>query len=141
MTSIEMLSKERFTELWPVLEPMLQAACEGNEIAKEEFDAKDIYVLVQTELCVVFAGFEDERPACVVALQFSDVHGKKCADVIAMAGRRLLKFKAAYWDLILEWLRANDVQFLDAYVPNDRVNIYRGRFGFTKSCSYMRMVL
>lgn len=139
--AIEMLTPERVTELWPVLESYFDAACKGNEIAKDEFDAKDIYVLAVTGLVAVFVGFENGKPACVLGIQFNTTNGKKCADVIALAGRRLMRFKMAYWKVILEWLRANGVEFLDAYTPQRLAKIYLSRFGFTKSCMYVRMAL
>jgi len=141
MMQIEMLTPARVTELWPVLEPLLTAACEGNEIAKDELEAGDVYVLTQTDMAVVFVGFEGADPACIMALQFNMTNGRKGADVIALAGRNLMKFKAAYWDTILDWLRANGVQFLDAYAPDRLARIYRSKFGFNKSCSYVRMSL
>lgn len=139
--SIEMLTPERVTELWPVLEPHFDAACQGNEIAKDELDAKDIYVLAITGMVAVFVGFEDGEPACVLGIQFNTTNGHKCADVMALAGRGLMRFKAAYWHIILEWLRANEVKFLDAYAPERLAKIYRNRFGFDKSCMYVRMAL
>ena len=139
--SIEMLTKERVVELWPVLEPYFEAACNGNEIAKDEISAKDIFVLTQVDLAVVFVGFEDGQPACVMGIQFNNTNGKRGADVIALAGRGLMRFKAAYWHIILEWLRANGVEFLDAYAPDRLAKIYLNRFGFDKSCSYVRMTL
>ena len=139
--TIEMLTPERVTELWPVLEPHFDAACQGNEIAKDEMDAKDIYVLAVTGLVAVFVGFEDSKPACVMGIQFNNTNGRKGADVMALAGHGLMRFKAAYWRTILEWLRANGIEFLDAYVPERRAKIYMSRFGFNKSCSYVRMTL
>ena len=139
--SIEMLTPERVTELWPALEPYFAAACSGNEIAKDELDAADIYVLAVTGLVAVFVGFEDGEPACVMGIQFNTTNGRKCADVMALAGRGLMRFKAAYWPIILEWLRANDVEFLDAYAPERLAKIYLNRFGFDKSCVYVRMSL
>ena len=139
--TIEMLTPERVTELWPVLEPYFDAAGKGNEIAKDELDAKDIYVLAVTGLVAVFVGFEDGEPACVMGIQFNTTNGKRGADVMALAGRGLMRFKAAYWRTILEWLRANGVQFLDAYAPERLAKIYMNRFGFNKSCSYVRMTL
>lgn len=139
--SIEMLTPERVTELWPVLELYFDAACNGNEIAKDELDAKDVYVLAVTGLVAVFVGFEDGEPACVMGIQFNTTNGRKCADVMALAGRGLMRFKAAYWPIILEWLRANDVEFLDAYAPERLAKIYLNRFGFDKSCVYVRMSL
>ena len=139
--SIEMLTPERVTELWPVLEPHFEAACQGNEIAKDELDAKDIYVLAVTGLVAVFVGFEDGQPACVLGVQFNTTNGRKCADIMALAGRGLMRFKAAYWHVILDWLKANGVEFLDAYAPERLAKIYLNRFGFTKSCVYVRMAL
>lgn len=139
--TIEMLTPERVTELWPVLEPHFDAACRGNEIAQGELDAKDMYILAVTEMVAVFVGFEDGEPACVLGIQFNTTNGKKGADVVALAGRRLMRFKSAYWRTILEWLRANGIQFLDAYVPAQRAKIYMNRFGFNKSCMYVRMTL
>jgi hypothetical protein len=139
--TIEMLTPERVTELWPVLEPYFEDACNGNEIAKDELDAKDIYVLAITGLVAVFVGFEDGEPACVMGIQFNNTNGKKGADVMALAGRGLMRFKAAYWHVILEWLKANGVEFLDAYAPERLAKIYMNRFGFNKSCSYVRMTL
>jgi len=139
--TIEMLTPERVTELWPVLEPHFDAACRGNEIAQGELDAKDMYILAVTEMVAVFVGFEDGEPACVLGIQFNTTNGKRGADVVALAGRGLIRFKSAYWRTILEWLRANGIQFLDAYVPAQRAKIYMNRFGFNKSCMYVRMTL
>ena len=139
--TIEMLTPERVTELWPVLEPYFDAACKGNEIAKDELDAKDVYVLAVVGLVAIFVGFEDGEPACVLGIQFNTANGHKCADVMALAGRGLMRFKAAYWHIIIEWLKANGVQFLDAYAPERLAKIYMNRFGFNKSCMYVRMAL
>jgi hypothetical protein len=139
--SIEMLTPDRAIELWPVLEPYFEAACNGNEIAKDEINAKDIYILIVTGLVAVFVGFEDGEPACVMGIQFNNTNGKKGADVIALAGHGLIRFKAVYWEYILEWLRINDIKFLDAYVTERWAKIYTSRFGFNKSCAYVRMTL
>jgi hypothetical protein len=139
--TIEMLTPERVTELWPVLEPHFDAACKGNEIAKDTMDAKDIYVLAITGLVAVFVMSENGEPACVLGIQFHTANGHKCADVMALAGHGLTRFKAAYWNIILEWLKANGVKFLDAYAPERLAKIYMKRFGFNKSCTYVRMTL
>ena len=139
--SIEMLTPERVTELWPALEPHFEVACKGNEIAKDELDAKDIYVLAVAGLVAIFVGFENSEPACVMGIQFNNTNGKKGADVMALAGRGLMRFKTAYWHIILEWLKSNGVEFLDAYAPERLAKIYLNRFGFNKSCMYVRMAL
>ncbi len=139
--TIEMLTPERVAELWPELEPMFIAACEANPIASDEISAGDIFVLTQVGLAAVFAGFEDGKLACMIAIQFTKANGHKGADIIAMAGRALFQFKNAYWGIILEWLRANDVEFVDAYAPERLARLYRQKFGFNKSCMYVRMNL
>ncbi len=139
--SIELLSKERVVELWPSLEPLFDAACDGNVIAKGEMDAGHVLLATQLDKAVVFAGFLDGAITCVIALQFYYVNGHKGADVMGLAGRGLLKFKAAFWEPILAWLRANEVEFLDAYTPTDRAEMYLKKFGFTQTCAYVRMNL
>lgn len=143
MTSmaIEMLTPERVTALWPVLEPHFAAASKGNEIAEDELDAKDVYVLAVTGLVAIFVYFEDGEPACVLGIQFNTTNGRKGADITALGGRNLMRFKAAYWHVILEWLRANGVQFVDAHTSNRFGKILLNRFGFSKSCMYVRMTL
>lgn len=137
-TSLEMLTPERVTELWPVLSAYFDAACKENEIARDEIDANDIYILAVTGMAAIFVGFENNEPACALAIQFTDTNGHKGADIIALGGRNLLRFKALYWQTILDWLRVNGVEFLDAYVPSNRAKIYLKRFGFQKSCAYIR---
>ena len=139
--SIEMLTPDRVTELWPILADMFQAACEGNEIAKDEMDAEDIRQLAESGMCAIFVGAVDDEPTCILALQFNITNGMKGADILALAGKHLLQFKSAYWELILEWLRANEIEFLDAYIPESRINMYKKKFGFNKSCGYVRMNL
>lgn len=139
--SIELLTKERVTELWPDLEPLIESACNGNVIAKGEMDAGHVLLATQLDKAVIFAGFEQGVITCVLALQFFDANGHKGADVMALAGRRLLRFKVAFWEPIIQWLRANDVEFLDAYTPTERAEMYQRKFGFTESCAYVRMNL
>jgi hypothetical protein len=139
--SIELLSKERVTELWPALEPLVESACEGNVVAKGEMDAGHVLLATQLDKAVAFAGFVDSEVKCILVLQFFEVNGHKGADVMALAGRHLLKFKAAFWEPILQWLVANDVEFLDAYTPMHRADVYLKKFGFTESCAYVRMNL
>lgn len=128
-------------ELWPALEPLVKSACEGNVIAKGEMDTGHVLVATQTDKAVMFAGFLEGKVACILALQFFDANGHKGADVMALAGRHLLRFKAAFWSPILDWLRANKVEFLDAYTPTERAEVYIKKFGFNDSCAYVRMNL
>jgi hypothetical protein len=58
-----------------------------------------------------------------------------------MGGKNLMKFKALFWPSILQWLRANGVQFVDAYANERIAQIYKSKFGFSKSCAHVRMSL
>lgn len=137
--TVEMVTPERAVELWPVLEPMYAAACRENNL--EQMEPTVIRDLAATGMCAVFVGFVDKAPACTVAIQFHVTNGKKGADLIAMAGQHLMTFKRLYWDTIILWLKANNVEFLDAYVPESRAEMYRKKFGFNKSCACVRMSL
>lgn len=141
--SIEMLSPERVVELWPQLEPLFDAACKSHEIARDEMEASDIFELGKTGMAALFVCFFDSKPSCAFALQFYEVNGHKGADLIALAGKgkKLMKFKNAYWQAVIEWLRANGIEFLDAYTPQSKALVYQKKFGFDKSCAYVRMTL
>lgn len=141
MHTIELLTPEKVVDMWPALEPFFDAACRGNEIAKDEMDAKDLYVLATTGVVAVFVMYEDSTPACILGIQFYEVNGHKGADVVALAGRNLLKAKNAYWQYIINWLKANKVEFLDAYTTDRLAKVFMKRFGFNKSCVYIRMNL
>jgi hypothetical protein len=139
--SIEMLTPERVAELWPVIEPYFEVAAKGNEIAAMEMDAKDIYVLAMTGLVAVFVYFDDGIPVGALGIQFVNVGNHKGAEVVALGGKSLTRFKAAYWRIILEWLKANQVEFVGAYAAERFAKILLAKFGFTKSCTYVRMSL
>lgn len=138
---IEMLTPEQVDDLWPKLEPIFAASCKSNEVGILDITPDDIHVLAVTGEVAVFVGIEDDEPNVVLAIQFNDSNGHKGADVIAMGGKQLLKFKTAYWALILDWLKANGCEFLDAYANERLAKIYMSKFGFNKSCSYVRMTL
>jgi len=137
----EMLAVDQVDALWPEIKPLLDSACQSHEIAKEELDAESIRALVQQGVCAMIAMFTSRKLSCVLAIQFHETNGRKGADIIAFAGKHMLLFKKAYWHIILRWLRANGVEFLDAYVPESRVLIYRKKLGFDKSCAHLRMNL
>jgi hypothetical protein len=139
--SVELLTKERAAQMWPTLEPLVNAACRGNKIANREMDASHVLMAIQLDKAAMFVGSVDKQPACVLVIQFFEINGHKGADVMALAGRRVLRFKAAFWEPILIWLKANDIEFLDAYTPTDRAEVYLRKFGFTESCAYVRMNL
>lgn len=139
--SLEMLSPSQIRSMEEELEQMFNLACDGNELARDEMEGKDIVGLGKDGMAAIFAGYYKDKLSCVFAIQFHEVNGHKGADLIALAGEKLLRFKAAYWPAVLEWLRVNGVEFLDAYTPNSRAEMYMKKFGFDKSCAYMRMTL
>lgn len=136
---IKMLTTQEVADWWPHIEPLFDKAAQGNDIIKDELTVQDIYELGINGTAAIFLVSENSEPACVLAFQFYMVGAKKGVDLIAFAGRDILKFKAAFWDSILGWLKANNVKFLDAYVTDRWAKIYQSKFGFHKSCSYVRM--
>ena len=138
---IEMLTPERVDELWPDLEPLLDASCKSNPVGATDITPQIIYDLTQTDQAVMFAAFNEHKVTTIMAIQFTDTYGKKGVDIIALAGRNLLRFKAAFWQPILDWFKANNVQFVNAYGTPELARMYTKKFGFNLSCTYVRMVL
>lgn len=137
-----LLTADQVTELWPQLEPLYEASCNSNEIVVDEITATDIYLLAQTDMCGIFAALEDNQVICTVAVRFCEsTNGKKGADIVGMGGRNLMKVKAYFWKPIIDWLKANGATFIDTYANSRLAVIYLKKFGFNKSCSYLRMVL
>lgn len=138
---IEMLSTEQVTQMWPVLKPLYAQSCESNEISQEEMTPEEIYELAVSGVCAIFVYYENDVPKLTLAFQFSMCGREKHAEIIAMAGESLMRFRQAYWAYILDWLRQNKVQRLGAYGNSRVAEIYRRKFGFDKSCDYVRMSL
>ena len=139
--SIEMLTTERVGELEDVLYPLFKQACDGNDVAQVSLTPENILTTAKTGLSVVFVGNVDDKPECVLVIQFGDEGTDRVADVLAMAGKHLTKFRNAYWKIILEWLKANGVKYLDAYTSHRLEPIFLKKFGFDQSCAYVRKAL
>ena len=139
--TIELLTPARAAFLWSQMAPLFEQSCKSNPVGMVDIAAGDIFRLSQTDQAVIFAMFENGRVATVLAIQFNMTNGHKGADVIAMAGRNLLKFKALFWKPILEWLRANGVRYVDAYATPELAKMYTKKFGFDRSCVMVRMAL
>jgi hypothetical protein len=127
--------------MWADIRPMLDESCKVNEVCETEIEVDDILVLMAVDQCTVVAVVEDGKPLFVLALQFTLSAGKRGANVLAIGGTQMLRMKSLYWEHFLAWLRANKVEFLDAYVPNERQQLYQKRLGFDKSCSFIRKLL
>jgi hypothetical protein len=140
--SMKMLQPAEVTAMWSVLEPMLARVEASNEISQDEgLSPDEIYDLVMEGLCALFVYFEDDAPKLVLGLQFNETGRQKHAEIIAMAGEGLMRFKAAYWDYFLSWLRANKIKRLDAHGNTRVAHIYQKKFGFDKSCVLVRQAL
>lgn len=139
--AIELLTQERAIALWPKIAPLVEKSVRGNVMSASDMDSQYVFNAICADEAVIFAGFEGGDLATILGIQFSDANGHKCADIIALAGRRLTKFKQQFWNPILDWLRANGVEFLDSYVPTERAMLYVNKFGFDKSCAHIRMTL
>lgn len=138
---VQMLAPEQVTDMWPDLMPMFDASVKANPMAETEYVADDVHMLVLGGMASIVAVLKAGKPAFALAFQFCDTNGIKGVNIIGMGGTNLLKYKAAYWDAFLDWLRANGVQFIDAYVPTERLALYEKRMGFNKSCAFVRKLL
>lgn len=141
MTGIELLTPARVTEMRPYLAPILSAAADGNPVTRRDVDPEFWISRAEQDLCAVFVGTEDATPVSALIIQFSMTQGGVQAEVLAFAGKNLIAFARAYWDSIIEWLRANNVQSLTALTPDRLANIFRRRLRFTQQCAYVRMPL
>jgi len=139
--TIEMATPEQVDEGWADIEPILDASCKSNDIGSMDITPDDIRQLAQAGMCVLFLGRDNGKVKVVIAIQFNDTNGHKGADVIAMGGERLMQFKNAYWNLILDWLKVNGCEFLDAYANDRLAKIYTSKFGFDRACHLVRMAL
>lgn len=138
---IEMLTPARVEELWTDLEPLFDVSCKSNPVGETDITSQIIYDLTQSDQAVIFAAFNEHKVTTVMAIQFTDTYGRKGVDIIALAGRNLLRFKAAFWQPILDWFKANNVEFVSAYGTPELARMYMKKFGFNLSCTYVRMVL
>jgi len=141
MQSVELLDPDKVTELWVQLEPILQEACEGNETAVYEITPLDIFGLVHADLATVFVMWEEGVIKCVLVVQFGYIFKHKYADILALAGSKLMLAKGLAWEAILDWFRANEVEFVDARTNPRFAKILQSKFGFTDSSVQVRMRL
>lgn len=136
-----MLTPDEVKQNWDVIRPLVAASYESNELYADDAHPDDVLALALTDQCVVFAGIKHEEIRCILVIQFNIQNGRKCADILSLGGSELMQFKMQYWDLILDWLRANEVVRLDARANERMANIYKRKYGFDKSCTVVRMSL
>jgi hypothetical protein len=138
---IEQLTPDRALELWPQLEPIFLRACQSNEISRDDVTPADILIAIQAQEAIAFTYWDEKGLGLVMVFQFHTVNGIKGVDILSLGGRDLFKFARLYWTAMKDWLRSNDVKFIDAYANPRMASIYLRRLGFTKSCVYVRTIL
>lgn len=138
--SVELLTAQRVETLWPQLEPLFAHACAGNPLAID-ITPSDILQLARGGLAVVFVAFRRNRVSLAMALQFHTTNGHKGVDIIAMAGSGMLNTARHFWAPVLDWLRANEVEFVDAYVQPRLARVCMAKLGFGLSCTMIRKKL
>ena len=139
--TVEMLTPEQVEAEWAALEPMFAVSCKSNELSEVDVTPADIRAAALAGMCAIVCCRKSGKASMVLALQFTDTNGHKGAEIMAMGGKHLMGFKGRYWSLILDWLKANGCEFLDAYANERLAKIYMSKFGFDKSCSLVRMTL
>lgn len=139
--AIQLMNNTEVLDNWGTLAPLLESSVIGNDISATDMDTGYILRALLDDEAVIFACRRNGDIVFVIAFQFAEANGHKCANLIAMGGKYLIKFKALYWEPILEWLRAGGVKFLDTMVPDERAQLYLTKFGFDKSCTILRKEL
>lgn len=139
--TIELLEPDKVDTVWKHIRPIVAAACRSNDAAQMDISPDTVYSLATTGMCVVFVGREKKKVRFVLVLQFTDMYGTRGAEIVAMGGAGMMKFKNAYWDVIVEWLKANGCKYIDACASERLANVYTKRFGFDRSRVCVRKIL
>jgi hypothetical protein len=137
--NIEYLEGERLMELWPQIEPLFQRCCE--EAAAGELDAKDILDLTIGKRCHVFAELDGAEVTVAIAVEMLSYPKFTSANIFALGGRGLVAAHTRWWAALSEWLKANNVTAIDAWVSDAMMRILQRKFGFRKVYNHVRMPL
>jgi hypothetical protein len=138
---IELLDSKRVGELWPQIEPLIKRVSDNSSHAPDPVDTEAVWHAATHGVCHVLAFYNDDDLAMVLAFEFGRVKGARTATILAVAGRDLSVFKVAFWPSILAWFKENGAKYVDAYAEPRLAKVYLRKFGFTESCSYVRMEL
>lgn len=141
MWNLTLLTPDDVLRLWPQLKPLLDKACSSNRVGETDITAEDIYMLALIDVCAIFCATVDGEIACIIAVQFTETNGHKGASIIALAGKHLMQAKHYYWDYVLNWFKANGVEFVDIAASERLAPMYEKKFGFDRSCVLLRKVI
>jgi hypothetical protein len=138
---VELLDPGQVKELWPSIEPLIDQVVQSSGHAPDPLNAEGIWHAAIHGVCHVLAFYDGDDLAMVLAFEFGRSKGVRTATILAVAGRDLTAFKVAFWPSILAWFKENGAQCVDAYAEPRLAQIYLRKFGFTETCSYVRMAL
>lgn len=139
---VELLELEQVVSMWPQIAPLIDSVPAPGGIGGA-FAADSEYIRTTAVYGVsrVFAFFDGDSLAMVLVAEINTTAGEKVATLLAVAGRQLSRFKALFWADILDWFRSVGVRRVEAFAEPRLAKIYLQKFGFTDTCSYVRMAL
>ena len=135
----ELLTPARLQEMWPQINPLFEVCC--SEASKGEIMAIDIYTLAIQDRAYVFVETLDGIVTVALALEVIPYPRMKLASIFALGGSKLISAKTRYWKYILEWLKANKIDAIDAAVDDRMLNMLTKRFGFELVYRQVRLKL
>lgn len=140
--AVQMLTPEQAVSLWGDLRPLLEKSCTANELTDKSLTPEHILGLAVNDQCAIFGCFDNWKLCLAFVVQFSiESDDTKAATILALGGRDLMLFKRMYWSYIVEWLRANDIEYVDTYASGRMAKIFERWFGFTQKSTCVRMPL
>ena len=132
--ALKLLYPQQAVAAWQTLKPLLDK--EGNDCHVDE-----VFELLQAGLCGVFVYYEDAQAKLALTLKFSQSGKDKHAEIFALGGEGLMRFRKAYWPYVVSWLKANKVKQLEVHGSDRMLRIYRAKFGFVTRHEYASMSL
>ena len=136
---VELLTGDSLVALWPQIEPIFARCCETA--AKGELDAGDILRLALENRAYVFVETDEGKVTVAIAMELIPYPKFMAANIFALGGHGLMEAKSRWWKAITEWMKANGVKTVDAWVSASMKRILERRFGFEQVYHHMRMPL
>lgn len=135
----ELLTPARLQELWPQINPLFEVCCE--EASKGEIMAIDIYTLAIQDRAYVFVETLNGIVTVALAMEIIVYPRMKLASIFALGGKNLISAKSRYWSYIIDWMKANKINAIDAAVDDRMLSMLTKRFGFELVYRQVRLKL
>ena len=103
--------------------------------------AIDIYTLALQDRAYVFVETLNGIVTVALALEIIPYPRMKLASIFALGGAKLISAKTRYWTYIIDWLKANKIDAIDAAVDERMLNMLTKRFGFELVYRQVRLKL